>query len=66
MAYNVQNEVWGEFAGGAFIILMRFYARYRTIGVANFGIDDVFAGLALVRTTRPLSQPVPCVCATVD
>jgi hypothetical protein len=48
MAYDVQNEVWGEFAGGAFFILLRFYARYKTMGVQNFGIDDVFAFFALL------------------
>ncbi|KAL2670664.1 hypothetical protein Neosp_014453 [[Neocosmospora] mangrovei] len=44
----VDKELWGEYAAGAFMIILRFFARWKVIGVENFGIEDAFMGVALV------------------
>lgn len=44
----VDKELWGEYAAGAFMIILRFFARWKVIGIENFGLEDVFMGVALV------------------
>ncbi|KAJ4193198.1 hypothetical protein NW755_003185 [Fusarium falciforme] len=44
----VDKELWGEYAAGAFMIILRFFARWKVIGIENFGLEDAFMGVALV------------------
>ncbi|KAF2142680.1 uncharacterized protein K452DRAFT_318259 [Aplosporella prunicola CBS 121167] len=41
-------EVWVEYAVGMGVLLLRFYARWKTVGLRKFWIGDLFAGLAVL------------------
>jgi hypothetical protein len=45
------EELWGEYAVGAFVILLRFFARWKVVGLENFGLDDIFMLSALMAYT---------------
>ncbi|KAK6064415.1 hypothetical protein SCUP515_11810 [Seiridium cupressi] len=38
----VWREVWSEYAIGNFFILLRFYARWKVVGIRNFQYEDLF------------------------
>ncbi|KAK9769342.1 putative Integral membrane protein [Seiridium cardinale] len=38
----VWREVWAEYAIGNFFILLRFYARWKVVGIRNFQYEDLF------------------------
>lgn len=44
----VDKELWGEYAVGAFMILLRFYSRWHVVGFENFGLEDIFMFIALL------------------
>lgn len=46
-----QAEGWVEYAIGVSIIFLRFYARWKTVGVKNWTGDDIFSLVALVLWT---------------
>ncbi|KAH9906912.1 hypothetical protein F4778DRAFT_778344 [Xylariomycetidae sp. FL2044] len=48
MAYDLPTELFAELGIGMVIFGVRFYARWTTIGPRNWGLDDIFAGLAVV------------------
>ncbi|KAE8154453.1 hypothetical protein BDV25DRAFT_126534 [Aspergillus avenaceus] len=48
MQYNLNAELWAEFAIGMIVFVVRFYARWKTIGIRNFSWDDFFAALSVV------------------
>lgn len=45
------EELWGEYAVGAFFILLRFVARWKVVGLAAFTLEDAFMALALATYT---------------
>lgn len=45
------EELWGEYAVGAFVILLRFFARSKVVGLRNFAIEDLFMFIALLSYT---------------
>ncbi|KPM36042.1 hypothetical protein AK830_g10521 [Neonectria ditissima] len=45
------EELWGEYAVGALIIVMRFFARWKVVGLRNFAIEDLFMLTALLSYT---------------
>lgn len=45
---SVWREIWAEYAIGNVFILLRFYARWKVIGIRNFHYEDVFILTALV------------------
>lgn len=44
----VDKELSGEYAAGAFMTILRFFARWKVIGIENSVLEDVFMGVALV------------------
>ncbi|KAI1505685.1 hypothetical protein F5X99DRAFT_215397 [Biscogniauxia marginata] len=48
MAYNLNVELFTELGIGILIFSLRFYARWRVAGFSGFGIDDMFAGVAVI------------------
>lgn len=44
----VDKELWGEYAAGAFMILLRFAARWHVVGLKNFGLEDILMLIALL------------------
>ncbi|KAF7554397.1 hypothetical protein G7046_g6838 [Stylonectria norvegica] len=49
-----QKEAWTEYGLGVVILLLRFFARWRTVGFKGWQGDDYFALLALVFFTAEL------------
>ncbi|KAK7420375.1 hypothetical protein QQX98_002798 [Neonectria punicea] len=45
------EELWGEYAVGAFIIVLRFFARWKVVGIQNFALEDLFMLSALLSYT---------------
>jgi hypothetical protein len=43
-----QTEAWIEYAFGVVILLVRIFARYRTVGIRAWQGDDYFAIIALI------------------
>ncbi|KAI0011512.1 hypothetical protein F4779DRAFT_615534 [Xylariaceae sp. FL0662B] len=48
MAYDLTVELFTELGVGIVIFGLRFYTRWKVAGFRNFGIDDMFAGIAVV------------------
>ena len=48
MEYNLTAELFSELAIGILVFAVRFYARWKYSGSHDFGLDDVFAGFAVV------------------
>ncbi|KAL3424532.1 hypothetical protein PVAG01_03813 [Phlyctema vagabunda] len=46
MAVNI--EQWTEYGIGQFVFLLRFYCRWRVVGIRNFAWDDFFAFIAML------------------
>ncbi|KAK2776135.1 hypothetical protein FQN52_003805 [Onygenales sp. PD_12] len=40
-------EIWTEYALGIFLFALRFYARWQTVGLKQFGLDDFFCALSV-------------------
>ena len=51
-----QKEVWTEFIIGACVFFLRFFARWKVVGLKGLALDDLFAAFALVQTPY-LSSP---------
>lgn len=45
------EELWGEYAVGAFVILLRFFGRWKVVGIRNFALEDLFMLIALLSYT---------------
>ena len=45
------EELWGEYAVGACIIVLRFFARWKVVGIENFALEDLFMFVALLAYT---------------
>lgn len=45
-----QREVWAEFIIGACVFFLRFFARWKVVGLKGLALDDLFAAFALVKT----------------
>ena len=43
-----QTEAWAEYGLGVFVLLLRFFSRWKTVGFKNWEGDDYFAILVLV------------------
>lgn len=43
-----QKEAWTEYAIGAVVLFLRYFARWRSVGFSKWQGDDVFAVLSLV------------------
>lgn len=54
MATPFQTEAWTEYGIGSLVLLLRFFARWKTVGLKNWQGDDYFAMLALVFWTAEL------------
>ncbi|KAK7407881.1 hypothetical protein QQX98_009940 [Neonectria punicea] len=54
MATPFQTEAWTEYGIGSLILLLRYFARWKTVGFKNWQGDDLFAILALVFWTAEL------------
>ncbi|KAI9741404.1 MAG: hypothetical protein M1834_003121 [Cirrosporium novae-zelandiae] len=48
MTYSLTAEVFAEYGIGIATLLLRFYARFRVVGIRNFGWDDFFTVSAIV------------------
>ncbi|KAI0144498.1 hypothetical protein GGR57DRAFT_517974 [Xylariaceae sp. FL1272] len=48
MAYSLTIELFTELAFGVVLFAVRFYARWRLATFRGFGLDDFFAGVALI------------------
>ncbi|KAI9926619.1 hypothetical protein ASPWEDRAFT_187222 [Aspergillus wentii DTO 134E9] len=48
MAYNLNAELWTEFAIGMIVFAVRFYARWDTIGLQKFSWDDFFSATSAI------------------
>ncbi|KAM0429638.1 hypothetical protein ACHAPT_006243 [Fusarium lateritium] len=44
----VDTELWGEYAVGAFMIILRFFARCKVVGVTNLALEDLLMFVALL------------------
>lgn len=42
------EELWAEYAVGALVILVRFFARWKVVGFENFALEDLFMLIALI------------------
>ncbi|KAH8701591.1 hypothetical protein BGW36DRAFT_423898 [Talaromyces proteolyticus] len=51
-----QTEAWTEYGFGVVILLLRFFARFRTVGIKSWQGDDYFAIVALLFWTAELSM----------
>lgn len=52
MAVNASLvEQWVEYGIGMTIFFLRFFARYKVVGLKNLAYDDLFALLAMVIET---------------
>lgn len=49
-----QTEAWTEYGLGTVVLLLRYFARWKTVGFKNWQGDDLFAVLALVFWTVSL------------
>ncbi|KAK8097942.1 uncharacterized protein PG998_013428 [Apiospora kogelbergensis] len=49
-----QKEAWTEYAIGAVVLFLRYFARWRSVGFSKWQGDDVFAVLSLVFWTAEL------------
>ncbi|KAI5464670.1 hypothetical protein BGZ63DRAFT_351007 [Mariannaea sp. PMI_226] len=49
-----QTEAWTEYGIGTIILLLRYFARWKTVGFKGWGLDDMFAVLSLVFWTSEL------------
>lgn len=68
MATPFQTEAWAEYGLGVFVLLLRFFSRWKTVGFKNWEGDDFFAILVLVFWTvrgrgptssrQPLTSPL--------
>ncbi|KAF7554023.1 hypothetical protein G7Z17_g3224 [Cylindrodendrum hubeiense] len=47
MATPFQTEAWTEYGIGSLVLLLRFFARWKTVGLKNWQGDDIFAMLSL-------------------
>lgn len=61
MEYNLTAELFSELAIGILIFALRFYARWKYSGFGDFGLDDVFAGFAVVGDHWTLSVMISSV-----
>ena len=69
MEYNLTAELFSELAIGILIFALRFYARWKYSGLRDFGLDDVFAGFAVVgdhRTPSLVNSGINCVLGILD
>lgn len=48
MATPFQTEAWTEYGIGSLVLLLRFFARWKTVGLKNWQGDDFFAMLSLI------------------
>lgn len=52
MLNDVQNafilEQWLEYGIGMSVFVLRFYARWKSVGFEGYSWDDLFAGLSMV------------------
>lgn len=48
MATPFQTEAWTEYGLGVVILFLRFFARWKTVGLKGWGGDDAFAILVLL------------------
>lgn len=44
-----ESELWIEYSLGTFTFLLRFFARWKVVGIRNFAWDDLFAFIAMVK-----------------
>lgn len=49
MAYNLLIETFAEYGTAMCFLILRFFARIKTVGLHGLGIGDAFAGAAMVR-----------------
>ncbi|GJN70162.1 srpk [Purpureocillium lilacinum] len=54
MATPFQTEAWTEYGLGVVILFLRFFARWKTVGLKGWGGDDAFAILVLLFWTLEL------------
>ncbi|KAH7175632.1 hypothetical protein EDB81DRAFT_939765 [Dactylonectria macrodidyma] len=54
MATPFQTEAWTEYGIGALVLMLRYFARWKTVGIKNWQGDDYFALLSLVFWTAEL------------
>ncbi|KAH7157622.1 hypothetical protein B0J13DRAFT_174877 [Dactylonectria estremocensis] len=54
MATPFQTEAWTEYGIGALVLLLRYFARWKTVGIKNWQGDDYFAILSLIFWTAEL------------
>ncbi|KAF4981726.1 hypothetical protein FZEAL_2528 [Fusarium zealandicum] len=45
------EELWAEFALGALVIILRFFVRWKIVGIRNFALEDLFMLIALLSYT---------------
>ncbi|CZR58660.1 related to integral membrane protein PTH11 [Phialocephala subalpina] len=51
MGSPYQTELWTEYGIGMVIFILRFFARWKVVGFANFAWDDFFAFVAMILWT---------------
>lgn len=51
MSSPYQTEQWTEYGIGMVIFTLRFFARWKVVGIANFAWDDFFAFIAMMLWT---------------
>lgn len=52
---SFRREAWIEYGIGVFVLLVRFFARWRIVGLKGWQGDDYFALLVLIFWTVSLS-----------
>ncbi|UNI23221.1 hypothetical protein JDV02_009053 [Purpureocillium takamizusanense] len=54
MATPFQTEAWTEYGLGVVVLFLRFFSRWKTVGLKGWGGDDAFAVLVLLFWTLEL------------
>ncbi|KAL2860814.1 uncharacterized protein BJX67DRAFT_386262 [Aspergillus lucknowensis] len=60
MGYNLNAELWAEYAIGMIVFAIRFFARWKTIGIRNFSWDDGFAAASIIFWTLETTLLYTC------
>lgn len=61
MTYDLPTELFTELGIRIVIFAVKFYARWKFVGVRGFGFDNLFAGIAIVSDSwsyQIIQQPV--------